>query len=277
MRFSLIMATVGRTEEVRVFLDSLSSQTFRDFELIVVDQNPDDRLAPILAPYEKESPVLRLRSEKGLSRARNVGLEHAGGEILAFPDDDCAYLPDTLERVDRFFTDNPGVSGITGRSVDEKCNTTGGRFSRESGEVNRFNVWARGISFTIFVRAADVEGLRFVQTLGVGAGTAWGSGEETDYLLKLLERGGKVYYDPGLMVVHPPAFPTYDAKARRKAYAYNCGMGHLLRRHGFPWRVRLARLARPLGGTALSAGSLRFGKAGCYWSGFRGRLRGMIS
>ena len=47
MSFSLIMATLGRTDEPRRFLDSLESQTFRDFELILADQNDDDRIAPM--------------------------------------------------------------------------------------------------------------------------------------------------------------------------------------------------------------------------------------
>lgn len=44
-RFSLIVATIGRTAEFSVLLESLAGQETRDFELIVVDQNPDDRLS----------------------------------------------------------------------------------------------------------------------------------------------------------------------------------------------------------------------------------------
>lgn len=278
MRFSLIMATVGRTEEVGRFLVSLNEQPHRDFELIIVDQNPDYRLYSILAPYRDVFPITHVRTTgKGLSRARNLGLGYVGGDVLAFPDDDCRYPPDLLSAVDRTLAARPELGGITGRSVDERGDTSSGRFASEPGPVDRLNVWGRGISFAIFVRAQSVRGLLFDETLGAGAGTRWGSGEETDYLLQLLGRGGKLYYDPALTVVHPSFIPPYDAGARRKARAYGCGMGHLLRRHGYPPRVKAMRLVRPLGGAMLSAASLRVAKAGYHWNVFRGRLKGLAS
>jgi glycosyltransferase involved in cell wall biosynthesis len=50
MRFSLIVATIGRTAELRSLFESPAVQTHRDFEVIVVDQNPDDRVVQTLAP-----------------------------------------------------------------------------------------------------------------------------------------------------------------------------------------------------------------------------------
>jgi glycosyltransferase involved in cell wall biosynthesis len=278
MRFSLLMATVGRTEELHSFLASLREQTYRNFELLIVDQNPDDRLRPVLEEYEAEFPILHLRTDlRGLSRARNLGLELVNGELLAFPDDDCRYPPKLLATVAQTFAGRRELDGLTGRSVDEWGETSSGRFALAPGPVDRLNVWGRGISYTIFVRTESVRGLRFDEELGAGAGTTWGSGEETDYLLRLLERGGRIHYDPALVVVHPSFVPPYDAGARRKAYAYGCGMGYLLSRHGYPWQVKGMRLVRPLGGALLSAASLRVAKAGYHWSIFRGRLRGMAA
>src|SRR5271168_3016732 len=97
-RFSLIVATIGRTEEFGFLLQSLAEQTFRDFELIVVDQNSDDRLIPFLEHWNGTvaglantpgslSAIIHLRCAPGVSRARNLGLQYCTGEILAFPDD----------------------------------------------------------------------------------------------------------------------------------------------------------------------------------------------
>ena len=69
--FSLILGTVGRVNDLEIILSSLQAQTYQNFELIVVDQNPDDRLVPILARYKDKFPIFHLRSEMGLSKAKS--------------------------------------------------------------------------------------------------------------------------------------------------------------------------------------------------------------
>src|SRR5215212_6065170 len=103
MRFSLILGTIERSDELNYILASLGTQTYQNFELIVVDQNPDERLAPILGPYKDKFPIVHLRSGKGLSRAKNLGLSHVSGDIVGFPDDNCQYPSDLLEKVAQFF------------------------------------------------------------------------------------------------------------------------------------------------------------------------------
>ena len=277
-RFSLVLATVGRTEEPENLLASLRDQIYRNFELIVVDQNSDDRMAPILEPYGKSFAVRHVRTQsKGVSRARNLGLRNADGDLLAFPDDDCRYPRDLLYKVARTFAFDPDLDCVTGRSIDEEGNTSSGRFATVSGAVDKQNVWGRGISFTIFARARGVRDLRFDEELGAGADTAWGSGEETDYLLQILERGGKIYYDPALTVIHRSFVPPYNAETRRKAYAYGCGMGYLMKRYGYSQRAKAMRLARPFGGAILSAASFRTAKAGYHLNICRGRLKGLMT
>ena len=176
MKVSLILATKGRVEEFAKCVHSLSRQTGAEVELIVVDQNRDDRLQPILAalPF----PVLHLRSEPGLSRARNAGLTAATGDIVAFPDDDCWYPDDLLSRVADFFAKNPAADGLTGRSEDGEGKASGGSFSMQPSPVTVRDVWKMGISYTIFLRAAVCAAVGpFDEELGVGAGTRFGSGK----------------------------------------------------------------------------------------------------
>jgi glycosyltransferase involved in cell wall biosynthesis len=89
LRFDLVVATVDRTVELETLLRSLEAQTHSSFRLVVVDQNADNRVETVLAAHPGLD-TLRLRSERGLSRARNVALRTLAADVVAFPDDDCA-------------------------------------------------------------------------------------------------------------------------------------------------------------------------------------------
>ena len=272
MRFSLILATVGRTDTLRCFLDTLLSQTHKDFELIVVDQNSDERLVSVLAPYMSTFPILHLQSVKGLSRARNTGLRHSCGDLIAFPDDDCEYPPNLLSRVTEFFIRHPEMDGLTGRITDETTN-----FGIEPNSINKRNVWSCASSISIFLRRDSTQGVWFDEGLGLGSSTRWQSGEETEYLLQLLERGALLHYDPDLIVIHPSPVAKYDRSARRRAYRYGCGMGRVLRMHNYPLWFVLYQWTRPLGGLLLALGRREIAKAGYHWAIFRGRAVGWIA
>lgn len=274
--FSLILGTMGEAVDLGLCLASLAAQTNQNFELIVVDQNHDDRLVPILASYRECFPIVHLRAEKGLSRAKNVGLERVSREIIGFPDDNCSYPPDLLERVAHFLVENPQVDGLCGRSSDMAGNNTNGRFDTKPGRIDEVNVWRRAMAYNIFLRRECSRNARFDEKLGPGAGTPWGAGDETDYLLRLLRHGASFYYDPALSAVHPAPVPPYDATAKRRAYSYGRGVGYVMHRHRSPLWLKLKWLVRPFGGVLLYAGALRWAQASYTLFTLRGRLRGMV-
>jgi glycosyltransferase involved in cell wall biosynthesis len=253
VKFTLILATINRSTEVARFLESLSLQEWQDLELLLVDQNPNDFLEKLITPFKAMLPITHLRSAPGLSRSRNIGLAHATGDVVAFPDDDCWYSPGLLKQVAGFLSANPDWDGITGRSIDETGCISAGRWDTTPGLLNRRNVWRRGISFTIFLRRNVVRkvGL-FDESLGAGAGTRWGSGEETDYLIRAIDSGFRLWFEPTLQVYHPQPTPSYGASTLHRARSYGRGMGHVLRKHRYPlWDVAYHCL-RPLGGATLS-------------------------
>lgn len=271
------MPTLGRTVEPELFLASLRAQVVQDFELIAVDQNPDERLSPLLAPPAERFPILHLRAPAGgVSQARNTGLQHAGGDVLAFPDDDCRYPPDLLGRVSEFFVQHPRTGGLAGRLVDEDGDSCILNFDRESGPIDKTNVWNRSIEATVFVRRESIRGQLFDEELGKGAGTPWGSGEGTDFVLWLLGRGVSLHYDPTMTVIHPRPKPLYDAAALSRAYEYGRGKGRVLRKHKYPLRSKIGHLLVPLGNLALAALRLNPLKARYHWKVFKGRLEGML-
>lgn len=278
MHFSLIVATINRTKEIKRFLQSLASQSYKNFELIVVDQNSDDRLVPILEPYKTHFPILHIRSAPGLSRARNIGLRYVKGDIVAFPDDDCWYPPDLLEKVANFFQKHPDIDGLAGRSIDENGKPSVGRWDEKEGLIDMFNVWRRAISFSIFLKTKVINEVGdFDETLGVGAGTPWGAGEETDYIVRTLKLGFKIYYYPSINIYHPQKTPVYDVRAISRAYSYGMGFGRVLRKHKYPLWFLGYYLIRPLSGIILSLLTGNFSKAKYYGTVLNGRFLGYLS
>jgi glycosyltransferase involved in cell wall biosynthesis len=274
-RVDIVVATVGRTTELARLLESVAGQSYPHVRVIVVDQNDDDRVTPTLERLRERVPAVRLRSSPGLSRARNIGLRHLEGDIVAFADDDCWYPSDLVESVVGLFEADPDRDGVTVMSVDEAGSSSNARWDTPGGPLSRDNVWRRAISYTIFLQRRLVEAVgSFDEELGVGAGTAFGSGEETDYLLRALEQGFTLWYEPALAVFHPQTRRRHDASTIRAGRSYGMGMGRVLRKHGYPRRVAAYHAARALAGSALAAASGRPAEARFHLAVARGRMRG---
>ncbi len=277
MRFSLIVATINRTTELRMLLDSLERQTHRDFEVIVVDQNTDDRLLPILSAFEGRLNIRRIESSPGLSRARNVGLRMAAGDAVCFPDDDCCYAEDLLAKVNELFEANPEWSGIVGDSIDPsgKPNLP---WRDSGGALSRAKCWRRAISYAIFVRSIVLERIRgFDPTLGVGSGSPWGSGEDNDFVLRAMDAGFQIQYVREIAVFHPSLFPSFDDARCAKRYSYALGDGKLLQKHPMPLWWQALFFSVPLLRASLSSIRLERKETYFHWLTFQGRVMGFIS
>jgi glycosyltransferase involved in cell wall biosynthesis len=270
MNFSLVVATVGRTDEVRRLFESLCSQTYTDFETIIVDQNTDGRLDQLIQRYQRKLILRYLSAEKrGHAHANNVGLDYVTGDVIGFPDDDCWYPTNLLENVAQILSQHPEFDGVSGREIT-------GKWHRKAGPVGRLDLWRRHISFTLFYRRSLIEGLTFDESLGIGAGTKWGSGEETDFLIRAMQRGA-IFYDPSLRVGHPAwAAAPYSEEIRRKARSYGVGMGHLLKMHGYPLHFAAWQCCRPLVGAMLSAARGRFAQSRYHLAILAGRAEGWV-
>ena len=275
--FSLIVTTKDRTRELADLLQSLDRQRFRSFELIVSDQNADDRLLPVLAPFRQQFPLRHIRSAGGASRGRNAGLPLATGRYVGFPDDDCWYPPDLLAIVSRVFRDHPGWDIVCGRSVDGAMRNTQGRWFADVTQANRRNVLRIGIEYTIFARSAALAAAGpFDEALGVGAGTPWGSGEATDFLLSAVEARQTVIYTPEIYVHHPEKVADYSRRARDRQFAYARGFGRVLGKHGYSLLEALHHLARPLAGSVLFLARAQPERSLCHLRVFTGRSLGWL-
>lgn len=105
---SVIIPAYNRGWILKEAVDSVLSQEFYDFELIVVDDGSEDNTSDILASYGNRIKIIRQKN-KGVSSARNKGITSSSGNYIAFLDSDDLWLPGKLSTQLAFFENNPGA------------------------------------------------------------------------------------------------------------------------------------------------------------------------
>lgn len=243
LKFSLIMATYGRRDEIVDLLISLEKQTYKNFDLIVVDQN-EEPISDLFQDGLYSFKINYIHTEvKGASKARNIGLNIAKNDpeidVITFPDDDCVYEEKVLEDVKRIFEEIDNIGFIS----TETTNIEGTGSLVNSPTENMFLTSKYGFispMITLFFKQnfiADVNS--FNEELGVGAGTIYGAGEETDFVLRGLRSGHRGYFVKDIVVYHPLKEDIIDASALQRALSYSGGFGKIIRLHyGFPYFLR---------------------------------------
>ncbi len=182
LTFSLIIATLGRTNELENLFESLASQGHLDFECIVVDQNIDRRVKDIVDRWKGLLNLRVVDSVPGLSQARNVGVAFATGDVLAFPDDDCWYNSQLLASVSNWFGQHPEHGILTVGSEDLNGVLSDNRWIQNRGEIRPGNAFRTTFSSTIVVRRTPATRHELLdESIAASAGSRFGSGNETDY------------------------------------------------------------------------------------------------
>lgn len=244
---SLITCTLGRQDKLVRLLQSLTLQNARLFELILVDQNPPGYLSKVVEPYLSLFTIKHFHTPKGLSLGRNAGLAIAQGDFVAFPDDDCWYRPETIEKVISVFKvhNNPGF--ITGRTCDHENIPSVSPTLEYESKITRENYLSCGNSNAIFARTQTVRQLKgFDERLGVGAATPFQSGEEADLLLKAIDMKIALIYTPTLIIHHDQVQKADPIIYIERARKYGAGFGALMKKHKFGLATVSSRVSRSL-------------------------------
>jgi glycosyltransferase involved in cell wall biosynthesis len=277
MKFSLIISTRGRTHELARLFRSFADQTSQNYEIILSDQNEDDRLLHLIQALGIRDKIIHIKSSGGASRGRNQGIAMASGDIITFPDDDCAYPPTLLERVEDFFQTHPQYGFLSCRAFAEDGEDSVARYAKKASEITKLNIHAQCVEFGLFFRRSELGENRFDEQMGVGASTPWHSDEGPDLLLRLQKGGVRGYYDPQYTIWHPQPVTQYDANAIDRTYRYACGNGYFYRKHLYPTWYFFFQMARSFVGLLLAFAMLNFGKGRLYLARLRGRWRGWKS
>lgn len=270
---SLVQTSQNRREELKRFLNSLNAQEMIDFkgiQLIFVDQGDN------LDIFKEINPLIDFKYIKAtpcsLSKARNIGLEYVKGEFVGFPDDDCWYEEDTLYKVLCYLSQGK-YQGVTGKGTNENGELTS-KFLTHASVLTTAHSYS-AISYTLFF--VFKRGLFFDENIGVGSPYNIGSGEETDYLLNLMEKYNyKVYYDPSI-IVHHPTNAIYDwSVVKKKTYSYARGGGYLMQKHSFPLSYMLLQFLRPCVGMVVNLLKMDTKASVRSYNNLKGRIEGYL-
>ena len=277
MHLCLIATTRGRDYALlERFFSSLARQEYRDFELILGDQNLPGHIDPLLQKYERLFPCKRFfLAPCGLSEARNRLLTMATGEYVILADDDCHYAPDSFARMVCYAERYPEAAALIAQGSPETDAFPAAKLESPT-RLSRYGVFKNAPSWCIFLRRdALITVGPFDEDMGIGAPTPWQSGEETDILLRLITAGKAVYRAPSIRVFHD-ALPATDSTLV-KIEAYGMGRMYLLRKQGFPIWFRLVNIIYPLCVLILEFPRHRLNAVRSRLAVFKGRIKGFIS
>ncbi len=105
---SIIVPSYNASAYVKDAVDSALAQTYKDTEVIVVDDGSTDNTKQVLEPYIRGNKIKYIyQANKGLSGARNTGIKAAKGEYIALLDADDLFLPEKMEKQVAHLESNP--------------------------------------------------------------------------------------------------------------------------------------------------------------------------
>jgi glycosyltransferase involved in cell wall biosynthesis len=112
--FSIVIPTYNRAERLRIALESLVKQTYRDFEVIVCDDGSTDHTWEVVESLKNCLRLNYIWEENwgGPARPRNNGLKAAKGEWVCFLDSDDFWYPHKLEQLHQYIISNPDVDFV---------------------------------------------------------------------------------------------------------------------------------------------------------------------
>ncbi len=112
IHYSVIIPTLNEEKYLPTLLESLTAQTRKDFEVVVVDGASKDKTVAVAGGYKRKLPHLTVlvTDGPGVSRQRNVGAGESSGEWLVFVDADSVLLPTFIERIGQYIeTEHPKI------------------------------------------------------------------------------------------------------------------------------------------------------------------------
>jgi glycosyltransferase involved in cell wall biosynthesis len=175
-KLSVIVPTYRGADYIGDTMSAVLSQTFEDFEVVVIHQESGDETMRILESLGDERIKIHRMSPPGYPSCMNCGLEHCTGDYIAVQDDDDVPVPHRFERQVRYLDEHPGMIAVSGMIsfIDGKGNVLPGVDGiKENRRMSAFeHLYAVNVhcahTTMMFRRGPVDEGLRYDERFYVG-------------------------------------------------------------------------------------------------------------
>lgn len=219
-KISLIVSTLGhREKELKRLFDSLVLQNYKNFEVVIVIQDNYDDVENLCKTYKNEFSYNLIFSErKGLSIARNLAMDNACGDIFILSDDDCWYPDNAMKDINNEFKSNKNIDVLTTKIYDPITDCPYKNYAETPNKIDKAIKLLSKSSIEIAFRK-DV-GVKFDEDFGLGA--KYVSGEENDFLVRVLKLKKNIYYKPITTVYHEKKKTSETVKQLEAKGAFYC-------------------------------------------------------
>lgn len=200
---SVVVPTCGRPELLDAALTALAASLGRGDRLIVVESG-STHPESVWAVARAHGAELIVNDRPGVSRARNIGWQAAGTELVAFLDDDIRVEPGWADAMAGALAAHPDAAFVSGRiDIPEGQGTLGLTVldSDRPASYDRRSRGAIGHSANLGMHRTMLEAVGgFDERMGPGA--RWPAGEDPDLLDRCLATGALGWYEPGAAAQH---------------------------------------------------------------------------
>ena len=216
---SIVVPVYNRTNEIGACLASLLKLNYPASrrEIIVVDDASRDQTVSVIENYDVR--VIVQPKNMGQSAARNIGVQAAKGEIIAFMDSDCTTDPDWLRELLPYFHD-PRLALVGGFVDTPKGNSQLDRYEAVQSPLNMGakRVMGKGGNSVFYVPTCNMVLRKETYIRAGGLDERLRVGEDVDFCWKLMALGHRLMYTPEGRVTHKHRNRLFENFRRRFDY-----------------------------------------------------------
>lgn len=197
--FSVVIPYYKKLQYIERCLDSVLNQTFKEFEIVLVDDGSEDELQELISTKYSDKIKVVSQKNQGVSVARNTGIANSSQQYIAFLDADDYWSPFYLEKNAEIINKENGIQMIGSHYSNFAENVEQQNLTLKFSPIK--NYFKIGIPNTIFFTSATIVNSNFFKN-NKGFNPTLKYGEDLDIWFRAILEGGKIFFIENTLVYY---------------------------------------------------------------------------